>query len=147
MSHSGAPPPRTSALSRPATAIGAHTVLVGLILVTAGTVLMAPPMQVAPGDIAPRPDPMFDSLDAWVRGVIAALAVFGALLVVAGIVLWARTGRRTFGVAMDLAIGLAIGGALLSRGSAIGILAVVVALVASATIVLVPSPMMARNNR
>lgn len=138
---------RTSALSRPATAIGAHSVLVGLILVTAGTVLMSAPTQVAPGDIAPRPDPMFDSLDAWAQIVTAALAAFGAVIVVAGVVLWARTGRRTFGVAMDLAIGVAIGGALLPRDSAVGIPAVVVTLVASATLLLIPSPMLATNRQ
>jgi hypothetical protein len=127
--------------------IAAHAVLVILILLIAGYVLTWGPDPVGPGEIARRPDPLFDNLDAFVRGVAALVGLAGAILIAAGVTLWARTGRRTFGIAMDISIGAAASGALLSHDSTMGIPAIVLAIAAAAVMFTAPQPSLTRPPR
>ena len=99
--------PRLFENRRAAVVIGLHAAFAILLVVVSVALLVAGPSAPGPGDLPRRPDDLFDGLDSWIRGFLALCGIAAALVIVAGAVLWLRRGRRTFGIAMDVAIGLA----------------------------------------
>jgi hypothetical protein len=121
-------------MSRNVVVIVAHAALVVAIVVLAALLFTGAGSVPDPESGAYRPDPLFDSLDAWIRGVFALVLLGAAGLVAVGAALWLRTGRIVFGVAMDLSIGLAAFLGLGSRDSS-GVAVLALGVVATATLV------------
>ena len=68
------------------------------------------------------------------------ISIVAAVITLGGAALWLRRGRRTFGVAMDIAFGLAVCTGLASRDNPIGFAALALGIAAAWSLLVASRP-------